>query len=86
MRDFHHIAHTAPDKVISFLFSAMDKIVRRMAFGKYLVQEEKVLTREARRYLQSYADGVNAFIATHARPWPFFLVGYQPTDWQVALT
>ena len=61
----------------------MDKIVRRMAFDKHLAQEEKALTPEARRYLQSYADGVNAYLASHARPWPFFLVGYKPTDWKV---
>lgn len=63
----------------------MDKIVRKMAFARHVSQEEAMLSPEARRYLQSYTDGINAYAATHARPWPFWLVSYQPTEWTVMI-
>ena len=62
---------------------ALDKLVRRNAFARHVAQEEALLSVDAKRYLQSYADGVNAYAATHARPWPFWLVGYKPTEWTV---
>ena len=61
----------------------MDKLVRRNGFSKQLAQEEASLSPDAFRYLQSYADGVNAYFSKFARPWPFLLVDYKPDAWTV---
>jgi penicillin amidase len=59
-----------------------DTLMRSM--GLYAAAEEalKHLQPESRRVQQSYADGVNAYIAAHRGPWPieFVLAGDAPPE------
>ncbi len=54
------------------------------SIGLYAAAEEalKHLAPQSQRVLQSYADGVNAYIAGHRGPWPieFALAGDTPPE------
>jgi len=64
----------------------IDKAMR--ALGLYRLAEENLqgLSDQTKAILQAYADGVNAFIATHEGPWTFefYLLGFEPEPWRPA--
>ncbi len=62
----------------------LDKYQRTLGFWKTAVQlEQEVLNDEERALLQSYADGVNAFVEENNKKLPieFALTGIEPFEW-----
>ena len=61
-----------------------DKMFRIVGIRRIAEQLEYHLTPESRRRLQSYADGVNAFIGTRKGKYPveFDLLRYDPEPWK----
>ncbi len=62
-----------------------DKFFISIGFYRAAEKGEKILAPQSKKYLQSYADGVNAFIDEHKNNLPpeFTLLGYKPTTWKV---
>lgn len=67
-------------------FLDTDKFFLSVGFYRAAGDSEKILTPEGKKYLQSYADGVNAFINENKDnlPLEFTLLGYKPDQWKVA--
>ena len=63
---------------------AFDRMFRIIGIRRIAEKVEKSITPESRARLQAYADGVNAFIATHQGKYPieFDLLRYDPEPWQ----
>jgi penicillin G amidase len=61
-----------------------DKMFRIVGIRQIAEEVEKTITPESRARLQSYADGVNAFIDSHKGKYPieFDLLRYEPEPWQ----
>lgn len=64
-------------------FLEADKFFLSIGFYRAGEASEYLLSPQSRRYLQRYADGVNAFIAANSNRLPpeFSLLGYTPYDW-----
>ncbi|MBI5474946.1 MAG: penicillin acylase family protein [Ignavibacteriae bacterium] len=60
-----------------------DKMFRIIGIRRISEEVERSITPESRTRLQAYADGVNAFIATHQGKYPveFDLLRYEPEPW-----
>jgi penicillin amidase len=60
-----------------------DKFLRTVGLRRAAEKDWEVLDAETRQSLQDYADGVNAFIASHRDRLPieFTLLGFEPATW-----
>ncbi|MDI7274854.1 MAG: penicillin acylase family protein [Anaerolineae bacterium] len=63
---------------------ASDRLARTLGFGREAAAEWSRLEPEARRPLEAYAEGVNAYLATHGRQLPieFILLDLAPAPWR----
>jgi penicillin amidase len=63
-----------------------DRFMRRLGLYRAAVANLAHLPRDAQRFLQAYADGVNAYLARRdSLPAPeFLLLGYRPEPWTPA--
>lgn len=66
----------------------MDIYMRTLGVPHIIEERYKTLSPELKGYLQSYADGVNAYIETHKKrlPLELRLSGYTPEPWQAENT
>ena len=66
-------------------FLDTDKFFLSVGFYRAAEESEAVLSNDATNYLQSYADGVNAFISDNKNnlPLEFTLLSYSPDEWAV---
>lgn len=62
-----------------------DKFFLTIGFYRAAEESELIMTEDGKRYLQSYSDGVNAFIEDNKENLPieFSLLGYQPDEWSI---
>ena len=62
-----------------------DKALRTIGFSRVAKMISDSLDEHTRSLLQSYADGVNAFIREHRDNYPieFVLLGFSPKDWTI---
>lgn len=61
-----------------------DVAQRRLGFGRLAKAQYKLLDPVTKRALETYADGVNAYLATRtgALPLEFLMLGYEPKPWE----
>jgi len=66
----------------------VDKFIRTLGFYRLAESSFAALSPEAQKTLQAYADGVNAFLASHRGRLPpeFLLLGDNPEPWRPADT
>ncbi len=64
----------------------VDRFIRTLGFYREAESSFSVLKPDVQARLQAYADGVNAFLATHAGALPpeFLLLGLKPEPWKPA--
>src|SRR3984885_8876086 len=62
----------------------VDKFIRTMGFYREAETSISALSPWARKRLEAYAEGVNAFLAGHALPPEFLLAGDWPEPWKPA--
>ncbi len=64
----------------------VDKFVRTLGFYRLATSSFLTMSPEGQAYYQAYADGVNAFLATHRGKLPpeFLLLGDDPEPWTPA--
>ena len=62
----------------------VDKFIRTVAFYREAESSFSALSPWAQERLKAYAEGVNAFLATHALPPEFYLAGDSPERWKPA--
>lgn len=62
----------------------MDIYMRTLGIPQLMKERYQDISPELQSYLQSYADGVNAYIETHKKrlPLELKLTGYKPEPWQ----
>ena len=63
----------------------IDRLFRTLRFSQLAESLQTRLHPESRELLESYAEGVNEFIATHRGKFPveFDMLNYEPQPWQV---
>lgn len=61
-----------------------DKLMRLLGFARRAAADFERLPTSLQARLQAYADGVNAFMASHKGPWPpeFYFLRHEPEPWQ----
>ncbi|MGO8798854.1 MAG: penicillin acylase family protein [Roseiarcus sp.] len=66
----------------------VDRFIRTLGFYRLAESSFAALRPETQAYLQAYADGVNAFLATHKDRLPpeFLILGDDPEPWKPADT
>jgi penicillin amidase len=64
----------------------VDKFIRTVGFYRESETSFSALSPWARKRLEAYAEGVNAFLASHALPPEFLLAGDRPEPWKPADT
>jgi penicillin G amidase len=62
----------------------VDKFIRTVGFYREAETSLSALSPWAQKRFEAYAEGVNAFLATHALPPEFFLAGDRPEPWKPA--
>jgi len=62
----------------------VDKFIRTLGFYREAESSFFVLSPWAQKRLEAYAEGVNAFLASHALPPEFLLAGDSPEPWKPA--
>ena len=62
----------------------VDKFIRTMGFYREAETSLSSLSPWAQKRLEAYAEGVNAFLASHALPPEFLLAGDRPEPWKPA--
>ncbi len=63
----------------------IDSLMRAIGFLRHARRHERILDERTRRFLQSYVEGINAFIARgDDLPLEFRLAGIKPEPWSVA--
>ena len=65
---------------------AVDVFSRQMGFYRDCVNEAQQCSREALRFAEAYAEGVNAGVRRSRRPLEFVLTSYRPEPWSVVDT
>lgn len=63
---------------------AIDIFMRTRGFAQVSRNEVERLSPRAREIGQAYAEGINDYLARHARPVEFRLAGYRPEPWSLA--
>ena len=64
----------------------VDKFIRTVGFYREAASSFSALSPWAQKRLEAYAEGVNAFLASHPRPPEFLLAGDDPEPWKPADT
>ena len=64
----------------------VDKFIRTVGFYREAETSFSALSPWAQKRLEAYAEGVNAFLASHALPPEFLLAGDDPEPWKPADT
>ncbi len=64
----------------------IDKFIRTVGFYREAETSFSALSPWAQKRLEAYAEGVNAFLASHALPPEFLLAGDSPEPWKAADT
>ena len=64
----------------------VDKFIRTVGFYREAETSLSALSPWAQKRLEAYAEGVNAFLASHALPPEFLLAGDDPEPWKPADT
>ncbi len=64
----------------------VDKFIRTVGFYREAETSFSALSPSAQKRLEAYAEGVNAFLASHALPPEFRLAGDRPEPWKPADT
>jgi penicillin G amidase len=64
----------------------VDKFIRTLGFYREAESSFSALSPWAQKRLEAYAEGVNAFLASHALPPEFLLAGDSPEPWKPADT
>ena len=62
----------------------VDKFIRTVGFYREAETSVSALSPWAQKRLEAYADGVNAFLASHPLPPEFLLAGDRPEPWRPA--
>ena len=62
----------------------VDKFIRTVGFYRQAESSLSALSPWAQKRLEAYAEGVNAFLASHALPPEFLLAGDRPEPWKPA--
>ena len=62
----------------------VDKFIRTLGFYREAETSFSALSPWAQKRLEAYAEGVNAFLASHALPPEFLLAGDSPEPWKPA--
>ena len=62
----------------------VDKFIRTLGFYREAETSLSALSPWAQKRLEAYAEGVNAFVASHALPPEFLLAGDRPEPWKPA--
>ena len=62
----------------------VDKFIRTLGFYREAESSFSALSPWAQKRLEAYAEGVNAFLASHALPPEFLLAGDSPEPWKPA--
>jgi penicillin amidase len=60
----------------------VDLTLREAGFRRDAEAQVRELDEEVLRPLRAYAEGVNAYLSSHARPLEFWLVDHRPAPWQ----
>jgi penicillin G amidase len=63
---------------------SVDKFIRTLGFYREADTSFAALSPSAQKRLEAYAEGVNAFLASHALPPEFLLAGDSPEPWKPA--
>jgi penicillin G amidase len=63
---------------------SVDKFIRTLGFYREAETSFAALSPSAQKRLEAYAEGVNAFLASHALPPEFLLAGDSPEPWKPA--
>ncbi len=66
------------------IFCRVDKFIRTVGFYREAETSFSALSPWAQKRLEAYAEGVNAFLASHALPPEFLLAGDRPEPWKPA--
>jgi penicillin G amidase len=63
-----------------------DRFLRTLGLYRLAEQQAEQLTGGAKRVLDAYVDGVNAYIENHRGAWPleFVILGFEPEAWKPA--
>lgn len=59
----------------------MDIRARTIGLGRQAEREFRALSVAERRLLEAYSAGVNAYVASHPRPWELVAAGIRPEPW-----
>jgi len=62
----------------------VDKFIRTLGFYRQAESSFSALSPAVQKRFEAYADGVNAFLATHPLPPEFLLAGDRPEPWKPA--
>src|SRR5204862_719788 len=83
--EFHHrIGHGRLSEIFGRATLSQDRFLRTVGFGRAAQSAWKATPDPARREINAYVAGVNAFIATHhgsALPPEFSLLRFEPEPW-----
>jgi len=62
--------------------------MRTLGFYRHAKKHERLLDLQSRRFIQSYIDGINAYIGAHSNEHPleFKLMNIQPRPWNISDT
>ncbi len=74
-------SHGRLAEVLGEAFVPMDVAARRDGHAASALSDLEVLDLEERALLQAYAEGVNAYVKTHARPLELLALGVEPEPW-----
>ena len=74
---YRHMAHGRAASMLNQGLLRMDRLNRRMGYGRDAAAEWEEQSDDARMILQAYADGVNAAVAAGPKPLEFELLGHE---------
>lgn len=85
MELFRRVADGRMAEVLGERLVDTDRFLRTVGMGRAAAESERLLDIRSRRLLQAYADGVNAWMATHrgALPPEFEVLRFRPDPWTV---
>ena len=78
---YRHMAHGRAASMLNEGLLRMDRLNRRMGYGRDAAEEWEEQSDDARMILQAYADGVNAAVAAGPPPLEFERLGHEMGPW-----
>ncbi len=78
---YRHMAHGRAASLLNEGLLRIDRLNRRMGYGRDAAAEWEEQSDEARMILQAYADGVNAAVAAGPRPLEFQRLEHEMGPW-----